>query len=96
MTTLEDVAKIAELSRLEIEPEKLESVAANFSEILEHINRLDQVDTEGVDPVYHATSVLENVLAEDMPASPEMELGEVMDSAPKTRENQFRVPKVIE
>ena len=96
MTTLEDVAKIAELSRLEIEPEKLESVAANFSEILEHIKRLNQVDTEGVDPVYHATVDLENVLAEDITETMAIDLEEVMESAPKTRENQFRVPKVIE
>ena len=96
MTTLEDVAKIAELSRLDIEPEKLESVAANFSEILEYINRLNQVDTSGVDPVYHATAVLEDVMAEDRQDPPSILLEEVMGSAPKTKENQFRVPKVIE
>ena len=96
MTTMEDVARIAELSRLDIDPDKLESVAANFSEILDHIKRLNLVDTSGVDPVYHATVVLKDVLAEDVHEPSGMVLDEVIKSAPKTRENQFQVPKVIE
>jgi len=96
MTANEDVLRIAHLARLDIEPEKLEDVAANFSEILEYFTRLNQVDTAGVEPVYHATVVLEDTMDEDRREQSGIDLEEVMDNAPQSRENQFRVPKVIE
>ena len=96
MTAIEDVVKTARLARLHIETEKLAGVAANFSEILEYFARLNRVDTSGVDPVYHATAVLEDAMAEDLPEPPAIVLEEVMENAPLSRENQFRVPKVIE
>lgn len=96
MTAIEDVAKIAELARLDIEPDQLESVSSNFSEILEYFNRLKKVDTSGVEPVYHATVTHEKAQAEDVREPPALALEEVMENAPQTRENQFRVPKVIE
>jgi len=96
MTVIADVAKIAELARLDFEPDQLESVSVNFSEILEYFNRLEKVDTSGVDPVYHATVKPEGALAEDVQEPTAIVLEEVMENAPQTRENQFCVPKVIE
>jgi len=96
MSELADVAKIAELARLDIEPDQLESVSANFSEILEYFNRLKEVDTTGVEPVYHATLFSGDTLAEDIQEPDSILMGEVMGSAPQSKENQFRVPKVIE
>lgn len=96
MSAIADVKKIAELARLDIEPDQLESVSLNFSEILEYFNRLEQVDTSGVEPVYHAIVKPEGAMAEDIQEPTAIDLDEVMQSAPQTRENQFRVPKVIE
>ncbi len=96
MSGIKDVAKIAELARLDIEPDQLESVSANFSEILEYFKRLEEVDTSGVEPVYHATILSGDTLAEDIHEPDAILIGEVMGSAPLSKENQFRVPKVIE
>ncbi len=96
MTAAQDVAKIAKLARLDIKPDQLEKVSANFSEILEYFNRLKKVDTSGIEPIYHATSIPGDTLAEDIQEPPALVLKEVMKSAPLTRDNQFRVPKVIE
>lgn len=96
MTATQDVARIAELARLDIEPDQLEKVSANFSEILEYFNRLEKVDTSGIEPIYHATSMPGETMAEDIQEPSAMALEEVMNNAPLTRNNQFRVPKVIE
>lgn len=96
MSTQEDVIKIAKLAKIDIEPDNIKEVAANFAEILEHFARLNQVDTSGIDPAYHATLELGDAMADDTPEPPVISLREVMDNAPHSRDNQFRVPKVIE
>lgn len=96
MSAPADVAKIAELARLDIKPDQLESVSVNFSEILEYFNHLKEVDTSGVEPLYHATQTSGDTLSEDIQEPDSILIREVMDSAPLSKENQFRVPKVIE
>ena len=96
MTSITDVEKIADLARLDIQPDQLEIVSENFSEILEYFNRLEKVDTSGVDPIYHAIVKPEGALADDVLATSSIQLEDVMKNAPQSRENQFRVPKVIE
>lgn len=96
MSREEEVIRIARLAKLDIEPERLDEVAANFAEILDYFNRLQEVDTEGVGPVYHASPELDDAMADDVALPPPIRLEEVVENAPQSRDNQFRVPKVIE
>jgi len=90
----ETLRKIAHLARLEFEEEGEESMMRDLTGILDWVDQLKEVDTEGVEPLTNMSHEV-NMLRED-------EVGEPLDhergllNAPKRDENFFRVPKVIE
>ena len=92
--SLDDVHYISQLARLRLDPEQAESIRGDLNRILEYMDTLSQVDTEGVEPLEH---VLEIQLSprEDRPLPPlDHELA--MRNAPDADTDYFRVPKVIE
>ena len=48
--TLEDVAQVAKLARLDVSPAEKEAFAKQLSQILTHVETLKQFDTEGIEP----------------------------------------------
>jgi aspartyl-tRNA(Asn)/glutamyl-tRNA(Gln) amidotransferase subunit C len=91
--TAEQVLHVAHLARLNIEPQALEKLARQVATILEYVDTLAQVDTQGVTPTAHAVTVT-NAFREDLPAghlAPEQALA----NAPSKEEDFFIVPKVI-
>jgi aspartyl-tRNA(Asn)/glutamyl-tRNA(Gln) amidotransferase subunit C len=57
MVDAEDVTRVAENSRIEVEEEEAEELAEEFENILEMFETLDEVDTEDVEPAFHPTDV---------------------------------------
>lgn len=55
--TTEDVKKIAELSRLKLTEKELEEFAEKFTDTLEYMDMLDELDTDGVDETYQVTGL---------------------------------------
>lgn len=92
--TPDDVRKVAELAQLEIAPESLEAVATQLSSILDYVEILGEVNTEGVEPLAHPLELV-NVFREDEPT--EMLPRELaLKNAPKTDEKYFIVPAILE
>ncbi len=60
------VRHVARLARLHLEPDELERMRAELSSILEHVDRIQAIDLEGVPPTTHVEE-LENVLRDDEP-----------------------------
>jgi len=89
-----DVEHIGLLSRIELSPEEKERFTEQLVRILEYIEKLEELDTEDVEPVTHAV-VLENVLREDE-IRPSLPSHESLAAAPEKRAAFFKVPKVIE
>lgn len=91
--TAAQVAKIAGLARLELDDDKLELFAGQFAEILGYMDTLNEVETEGVVPMYspvdHPT-----VFRADEPER-RFERGEVLANAPETDGSFFIVPKIV-
>jgi aspartyl-tRNA(Asn)/glutamyl-tRNA(Gln) amidotransferase subunit C len=90
----QEVNHVAQLARLELDPEAVEKMAEQIGTILDYINSLKQVDTEGVPPTSHAIA-LSNAFREDRLGehlTPERSLA----NAPEAEEGAFIVPKVIE
>jgi aspartyl-tRNA(Asn)/glutamyl-tRNA(Gln) amidotransferase subunit C len=86
--------KIAHLARLEFEEAGAEAMMADLSNILDWVEKLNEVDTEGVEPLTHM-SVEVNILREDLPQEPlPRERG--LKNAPDKDTDYFRVPKVLE
>ncbi|HBS58063.1 MAG TPA: Asp-tRNA(Asn)/Glu-tRNA(Gln) amidotransferase subunit GatB, partial [Firmicutes bacterium] len=90
----EDVLNVALLSRLEIRDDEIENVTRQFNDIMQHVDRLNQVNTENVRPTAHALPVF-NVLRPDV-RQPSLPREKAMANAPLAEDGFFRVPKIVE
>ena len=89
-----DVAYVAALARLALEPEEASGLAAHLEKILDHVASLDGVETEGVPPTLHGFD-LPTPSRPDQPAAPlDPELA--VANAPASEGSAFLVPKVLE
>jgi aspartyl-tRNA(Asn)/glutamyl-tRNA(Gln) amidotransferase subunit C len=89
----EEVRKIAQLARLAITDEEVEKFAGQLSSILDYIERLNQLDTENVQPTSY-TSGLGTPLREDV-AVEDRSREVIIPNAPDSEGPLFKVPKVI-
>jgi len=92
--TNEDVKKIAQLSRLYIEDDMMGQFAYNLEAVLEHAEKLKELDTQNVAPTAHILPV-HNVLREDK-VLPSMDREELTKNAPERDGGCFIVPRVVE
>ncbi len=91
--TKEDVRHVADLARLEMDEESIETFAEQIGNILGHIDALSRVDTEGVPPMSHALD-LNNAFREDEVRC-HLDLESALLNAPEREDRDFIVPKVI-
>lgn len=91
--TTKDVAYIAELARLRFSSEEQEKMTTELNAILKYVEKLNEVDTEGIEPL-NSIHDQENVLRDDT-VKPSIDNEEALANAPDRLERFFRVPKVI-
>lgn len=91
--SLEDVARVAVLSRLDLDPEGLEAARDDLTTILAHVANLATLDVEGVEPMPRPHEIV-NRLAEDEPG-PTLDRSVLLDLAPATEGDFIAVPKVL-
>jgi aspartyl-tRNA(Asn)/glutamyl-tRNA(Gln) amidotransferase subunit C len=91
---LETLQKIAHLSRLEINEKDTEQMLNDMTNMLNFVEKLNEVNTDGVAPLTTMSHEI-NVLRDDV-AKPDLTSAEALLNAPKKDENYFRVPKVLE
>jgi aspartyl-tRNA(Asn)/glutamyl-tRNA(Gln) amidotransferase subunit C len=85
------VLHVARLARLELSEPEIERMAAELSKVLEHIEKIGELDLDGVPPTSHVVDVV-NVLREDEPR-PCLPREVVLASAPEpVPEGGFGVP----
>ena len=90
MIDRDQVLHVARLARLELSEAEIETMAAELSGILEHVDRIAAVDLEGVEPTSHVVA-LENVFRADEPA-PSLSRERALEGAPDPAGGAFRVP----
>ncbi|HET8593532.1 MAG TPA: Asp-tRNA(Asn)/Glu-tRNA(Gln) amidotransferase subunit GatC [Solirubrobacterales bacterium] len=90
MIDREQVLHVARLARLRLDDKEVERMAGELSGILEHVERISELDLEGVEPTSHVIA-LENVLRPDEPR-PSWDRDEVLERAPDPAGGSFRVP----
>jgi len=86
----EQVLHVAKLARLKLTEDEVEKMASELSGILEHVERINQLDLESVEPTSHVVAV-ENVLRPDEPR-PSWPREDVLERAPDPAGGSFRVP----
>ncbi len=87
------VRHIGLLSRIELTDEEVKTFGDQLANILHYVDKLQELDTEGVEPMAHAVE-LHNVLAEDTPRE-SLTPDQALANAPQRDGNYFKVPKVI-
>jgi aspartyl-tRNA(Asn)/glutamyl-tRNA(Gln) amidotransferase subunit C len=90
MIDREQVLHVAKLARLRLNDKEVERMASELSGILEHVEHINELDLENVEPTSHVVAI-ENVLRPDEPR-PSWSRDEVLERAPDPAGGSFRVP----
>ena len=90
MIDRDQVLHVARLARLELTEAELEKMAGELSGILDHVERMNELDLDGVEPTTLVVQ-LENVLRADTPR-PSWPREKILEPAPDPDEGSFRVP----
>lgn len=93
--TNEQIKHIANLARLNLTDKELEIYGEQLSKILNYIEQLKEVNTEGVEPTAQITG-LENIFRKDAVQNwDEQELGVAFDQAPIKQDDQYKVKRIL-
>lgn len=90
----DEVRTIAHLARLSVDESRLDAIATELSSVLAFVERLNAVDTSGIEPMAHPVSTA-MVLRDDVVTETD-ERDSLQKPAPAVHEGYFTVPRVIE
>jgi aspartyl-tRNA(Asn)/glutamyl-tRNA(Gln) amidotransferase subunit C len=90
MIERDQVLHVARLARLRLTEDEVERMAREMSQILEHVEKMNELDLEGVEPTSHVVE-LQNVLRDDVPRD-SLPRERALAPAPDAAEGGFRVP----
>jgi len=90
MLDREQVLHVARLARLDLTEEEVERMAAELSHVLDHIEKIRELDLDGVEPTSHVVDVV-NAFRPDEP-QPSLPQEVALQSAPEPLERGFGVP----
>ncbi|HEX6601267.1 MAG TPA: Asp-tRNA(Asn)/Glu-tRNA(Gln) amidotransferase subunit GatC [Solirubrobacterales bacterium] len=90
MIERDQVLHVAKLARLRLSEEEVERMVGELSGILDHVDRIGNLDLEGVEPTSHVVA-LENVLRPDEPHQ-SLPRDVALASAPEPQDGAFRAP----
>jgi aspartyl-tRNA(Asn)/glutamyl-tRNA(Gln) amidotransferase subunit C len=91
--TKNDVEKIAKLAKLKFSEEDLENFTPQMNEILNYMDKLNELDTENIEPLSHPVEQT-NVFRDDK-LKTSVSTEDALKNAPSKDEQYFKVPKVI-
>ena len=89
-----DVRWVAHLARLDLSEAELETMTRQLSAIIEYVNQLQQVNTDGVEPLAHPLP-MHNVFREDEPR-PSLAVDAALANAPQRKGDFYAVPAVLD
>lgn len=81
------------LSQISLTEEEKQETAGELKKILDYMEKLEELDTNGVDPMSHVFQV-QNVFREDI-VEGEDQREAMLENAPKKKEGQYLVPKTV-
>lgn len=91
---IKDVEYTAKLARIDLSAKEKKLFARQLDGILEYINKLNEVDTSGVEPTTHILP-LKNVYREDK-VQDSLPVDKALQNAPEREGDFFKVPQVID
>ncbi len=89
-----DIAKLAHLARIAVSDEEVGLVTERISDVLNLVDQLQAVDTEGVKPMAHPLDAIQRLRADQVTEANQREHFQAI--APATEDGLYLVPRVIE
>lgn len=90
----ETIEYVGILAKLELSGEERERAKQDMGSMLDYIDKLNELDTEGVEPMSHVFQV-QNVFREDVVTNTD-ERSSILANAPGEKDGMFKVPKTVE
>jgi aspartyl-tRNA(Asn)/glutamyl-tRNA(Gln) amidotransferase subunit C len=91
--TRDDVRHVAELARLSFSDEEEQRMADELSQILDYVEKLDELDTAGVSPMSHVLDITNVFRPDEVKAR--IDRADALELAPDADGGHVRVPKVV-
>lgn len=85
---------VAILAKLELSTEEKEGAKKDMGSMLDYIDQLNELDTDGVEPMSHVFPV-HNVFREDVVANGD-DRDHILANAPERKDGAFKVPKTVD
>lgn len=90
----ETIEYVGILAKLELSPEEKERAKKDMEEMLDYIDKLNELDTAGIEPMSHVFSV-NNVFREDIVTNGD-DRDNMLKNAPEAKDGSYQVPKTVE
>lgn len=92
--TDETIEYVGILAKLELSEEERQQAKQDIGNMLDYVDKLNELDTEGVEPMSHVFS-FNNVFREDVVTNGD-DRAEIIKNAPEEKNGSFKVPKTVE
>jgi aspartyl-tRNA(Asn)/glutamyl-tRNA(Gln) amidotransferase subunit C len=92
--TTQEVQWVAHLARLQLSEAEIELMTRQLSAIVDYVDQLKRVNTDGVEPMAHVLAV-QNVFRADERA-PSLSTADALANAPERQGDFYRVPAVLD
>ena len=90
----QEVEHVAKLARLELSEQEKEKLTDQLSNILTYVEKLNELDTKGIEPTAHVLDI-KNVMRDDVAAT-SLPQERALANAPDKAAGHYKVPKIIE
>jgi aspartyl-tRNA(Asn)/glutamyl-tRNA(Gln) amidotransferase subunit C len=91
--TREEIKYVADLARVELQPEEMAAMAGQLDRILQYVDKLSGLDTTGIEPTFHALAI-HNVFRKDA-ATGSLPRKTALANGPEQNGETFIVPRVL-
>lgn len=92
--TVDDVRRVADLARLQFSSGEEEKLVLELNRILQYMEKLNELDTDGVEPTSHVVPMVNAFRSDEVEAF--AHLGELLEQAPQMKERYFKVPPILD
>ena len=89
-----DVAYVANLARLELDPDMAVRFQRQMETIIAYVRKIGELNVDGIEPTSHGQPVY-NVLRDDV-LTPGLDRARVLANAPACLDDEFKVPRIVE
>jgi aspartyl-tRNA(Asn)/glutamyl-tRNA(Gln) amidotransferase subunit C len=86
------VKKVAKLSKLELQADEINAYAEQLSKILHHMDSLNEINVDGVEPMFHANVELKELRKDEVKV---YDAEKILNSGINVNEHYFSVPNII-